>query len=374
MDTTSVFYALLRAGLWERDTSLPTSAPVDFNALFDLAKEQNLVGLVTAGIEHLQDHHLSYDDKHLFIHHTLTLEKRNKAMCHLVSILVGKMQQAGIFTIVVKGQGVAQYYERPLWRASSDIDFFFDEENYEKAKVFLSPHATRVLPEEEELLHTAMCFGPWAVELHGLMPTLLSNQINSTVYRLQQEMFRNRSVRLWHHDGVDIPLPQPDDDIILVFTHFLKHFFVGGVGIRQLLDWCRILWKCQDAIDLQLLHSRLSRMGILSEWRAMATFAVQYLGMPPEAMPFYQPTARQRRLAYRISRILLNRGDLGQNNEIYRIRRSKQPGGNLVTLLRRIREFQQIFFVFPLDTPRFFINYMSIKLKKARGKEVGALK
>lgn len=373
-NTTSAFYALLRAGLWEHDTSLSSFAPVDFKALFALAKEQNLVGLFAAGIEHVTDTELSYDDKRPFIDVTIATERRNTAMCHLVSTLVGKMQQAGIYTILVKGQGVAQYHERPLWRASSDVDFFFDEENYRKAMAFLSPHATRVFPEEEELLHKAMCFGPWVVELHGLMPTLLSNRINRVVYNMQQEMFRCRSVRLWNHEGVDIPLPKPDDDIILVFTHFLKHFFVGGVGLRQLLDWCRILWRCRDVIDLQLLQSRLSRMGVLSEWRALASFAVLYLGMPQEAMPFYRPSARQRRLALRISRILLNRGDLGQNNEVDRIRRSKQPGGSLVTLLHRLREFLQIFFIFPLDTPRFFINYMSIKLKKARGAEVGALK
>lgn len=33
-------------------------------------------------------------------------------------------------------------------------------------------------------------------------------------------------------------------------------------------------------------------MGALGEWRAFAALAVEYLGMPVEAMPLYSPSAR----------------------------------------------------------------------------------
>lgn len=36
-----------------------------------------------------------------------------------------------------------------------------------------------------------------------------------------------------------------------------------------------------------LLEARLNEMGLVSVWKAFGAFAVEYLGMPGEAMPLY---------------------------------------------------------------------------------------
>jgi hypothetical protein len=46
------------------------------------------------------------------------------------------------------------------------------------------------------------------------------------------------------------------------------------------------LWTFRDAIDRDLLQTRLRVSGLLPEWSSFAAFAVEYLGMPTEAMPF----------------------------------------------------------------------------------------
>jgi len=65
-------------------------------------------------------------------------------MNRFIGMSVEKMHEAGIFMVLVKGQGVAQCYERPLWRACGDVDFFLDAENYRRAKDFLTPMAEHV--------------------------------------------------------------------------------------------------------------------------------------------------------------------------------------------------------------------------------------
>ena len=72
------------------------------------------------------------------------------------------MREAGIYTVLVKGQGVGQCYERPLWRSCGDVDLFFDAENYEQAKAFLSPLAVEdgleeVLIEYQKSLQRVQC-------------------------------------------------------------------------------------------------------------------------------------------------------------------------------------------------------------------------
>ena len=128
------FFALLCAGLWEQEARLEPYGEIDFPAILDMAEEQSVVGLIAAGIEHVADARPAKKDVLRFIGRTVQLEQRNQAMNYFIGVLVEKMREAGIYTLLVKGQGVAQCYERPLWRSCGDVDFFLSDENYEKAK------------------------------------------------------------------------------------------------------------------------------------------------------------------------------------------------------------------------------------------------
>ena len=55
MNQQELFFDLLRSGLWERGIRISTFKPIDFDALYDLADEQAVVGLVAAGLEHVED-------------------------------------------------------------------------------------------------------------------------------------------------------------------------------------------------------------------------------------------------------------------------------------------------------------------------------
>lgn len=357
------FFALVRGGLWEQEVQLLPYGIVDYEPLRLLAEEQSVVGLVAAGFGHVSDMKVPKAAVLQFIGQTLQLEQRNQAMNYFIGVTVEKMREEGIVSLIVKGQGVAQCYERPNWRSCGDVDFFFDAENYEKAKDYLKPLASFVHPEETVKKHLAMTIDPWEVELHGLMPTEISERINKGVDRVQEDIFNRGGVRVWNNDGVEVYLPSPDNDIIIVFTHFLQHFFVGGVGLRQICDWCRLLWTYRDEIDRDLLEMRLHEMGIMSEWKAFGAFAVEYLGMPEEAMPLYTKSSSLTRKARRICRIVLDAGNFGHNKDnSYRSRYPKLVEKSL-TFWRRLGEFVRLSMIFPLDAPSFFWNYVSKKVK-----------
>ena len=359
------FFALVRAGLWEQDVQLAPYGEIDFAEVLRLSEEQSVVGQVAAGIEHITDKKPQKKDVLQFIGRTVQLEQRNQAMNYFIGVMVEKMREAGIYTVLVKGQGVGQCYERPLWRSCGDVDLFFDAENYERAKGFLSPLAVEVEPEEKRKKHLAMTIDPWLVELHGLMPTEISERINAGVERVQSDIFAGGGVRVWKNDGADVPLPSPDNDVIIVFTHFLQHFFCGGVGLRQICDWCRLLWMYRERIDRELLERRLREMGIVSEWQAFGAFAVEWLGMPECAMPLFERGRNGSRKAWQICRIVLDAGNFGQNKD--NSYRSKYPKlvEKSITFFRRLGEYARLFAIFPADTPRFFVTYVGRRVKAA---------
>ena len=161
-----VFFALVRAGLWEEDVQLLPYGDVNWDEVYRLAQEQSVLGLVAAGLEHVTDVKAPKMVSLQFVGDALVLEEHNKAMNDFIADLVDKMRAEGIYTLLVKGQGVAQCYERPLWRTCGDVDFFLNDENYEKAKRFLIPLAFDVEQESKYGKHLGMTIDSWVVELH----------------------------------------------------------------------------------------------------------------------------------------------------------------------------------------------------------------
>ena len=362
-NTIKAFYALVRAGLWEQSVRLSPYAPIDFETLYQLAEDQSVVGLIAAGLEHIEDMKTTKQQTLPFLKKVISMETRNSAMNYFIGVMVDKMREEGIYSLLVKGQGVAQCYSRPQWRSAGDVDFFYDAENYEKAKAFLMPLASSVNPEEKCNKHQAMIIKPWIVELHGLMPTEISERINDGVAEVQRDIFERGGIRIWHNDGVDVPLPNPDNDVIIIFTHFLQHFFVGGVGLRQISDWCRLIWTYREGIDRGLLENRLRTMGIMSEWRAFAKYVVSYLGMPLDAMPFYSSSACLERKSRRICNLILYTGNFGHNQDQSYRRKYPKLIEKSITFFRRLGEFIRLSLIFPLDAPRFFLTYVTRRTK-----------
>ncbi len=347
------FFELLRAGLWEKDIRLSQYNNIDYSVIMRLAEEQSVVGLVAAGLEHVVDVKFPQTGALQFAGQALQLEQRNKAMNAFIADLIEKLRKEDIYAILVKGQGIAQCYEKPLWRSSGDVDLLLNDSNYDRAKKVLTPLATMVETEYTHFKHQGMTINGWEVELHGTQHSRLSKCVDDGIDATQREVFYSGKVRSWMNGGTTVFLPAPDEDVIFVFTHILHHFFFEGVGLRQICDWCRLLWTYKDKLNRELLESRIRKMGLMTEWKAFAAFTVKWLGMPVEAMPFYSANVRWERKAERICSFVLEVGNFGHNQRrdysgmSYMGRKVKSFWGRLSDMLRHCQ-------LFPKDSIVFF--------------------
>ena len=166
----------------------------------------------------------------------------------------------------------------------------------------MTQYALVVEEEHHDTLHIAMEIDSWEVELHGTLETRLCTRVDKTIDNIQEDTFSGGDYRLWRNGTIDILLPGVDNDIVFVFTHIIQHFLRGGIGLRQICDWCRLLWMYRESVKRDLLGKRLQAMGLMTEWKAFATLAVNHLGMPASAMPFYSPNSRWKRKAGRNNR------------------------------------------------------------------------
>ena len=287
----------------------------------------------------------------------LQLEQRNQAMNAFIASLINKMRTAGIYTLLVKGQGIAQCYEKTEWRACGDVDLFLSEDNYAKAKEMLVPLASSVEQEYVREKHLGMTIDGWVVELHGHLYSGLSSRIEKELDGVYQDAFYGGDVRSWNNNGVQVFQLGVENDVFYVFTHILQHFYKEGVGLRQICDWCRLMWTYRDKIDIRKQEARIKKAGIMTEWKAFGAFAVEYLGMPEEAMPFYSVDAKWKTKAEKIKEFVFNVGNFGHNKDTgymkrpYLVRKCISMGRRIGDLWRHAR-------VFPLDSLRFSFAIM----------------
>lgn len=378
---TEAFFVMVRAGLFPKrevqEFNVQEFKEVDWGEVYRMAEEQSVVGLVSAGLDWFKVHDSRFKVPQTavlqFVGQTLQLEQRNKAMNEFVARLIEKLRQNDIYALLVKGQGIAQCYEKPLWRSCGDVDLLLSEDNYEKAKKLLIPLASDVETEYTHFKHQGMTIDGWMVELHGTLHSRLSARVDRMVDAVQGDVFYGGKVRSVtfnandnHNDNirtagsVQVFLPAPNEDVIFVITHILHHFFFEGIGLRQICDWCRLLWAYRDSLDVRLLEQRLLKAGLMSEWKAFAAFAVEYLGMSVEAMPLFNlndnANHNLKRKAERICRFVMEVGNFGHNKMVqgagfkvkgYFWRKFVSFWGRLSDMLRHFR-------IFPLDSIRFF--------------------
>ncbi len=355
-----VFFTLLQTGLWKKEASLLADKKIDFSELYRLAEEQSVVGLIVAGIDWLKSQNSGFvvpkADLLQFVGCTLQLEEQNSSMNEFLAWLMERLREENVYSILVKGQGIAQCYERPLWRASGDIDLLLDAENYERAKKVLLPIAQEVEREYVSLKHQGMTISGVVVELHGTLHSRLSKRIDKVVDEAQDRCLHYGEARAWRCGKVDVLLPSADNDVVFVFTHILHHFFIEGVGLRQICDWCRLLWTYRSEIDSDLLEKRLMNMKLMSEWKAFAALAVDWLGMPEVAMPLYSSEAKWKRKAERIIAFVMEAGNFGHK------RKHERSGKRIICKTQsawyKMKDFVRHTLVFPCDSVKFFVHFV----------------
>ena len=361
----NAFFSLLSAGLWEKDVQLAQFEEIDYSEVMRLAEEQSVVGLVTAGLEHVVDVKVPQIDFLTFEGLACRLEQQNAAMNDFIGILINRMRKADIYALLVKGQGVAQCYERPLWRSCGDVDLFLNNDNYNKAKAFLTPLASAVESEYVREKHLGMTIDSWLVELHGSLYCGLSSSIEKELDDVYQDTFYRGNVRSWVNGNISVFQLSAENEAFYVFTHFLHHFYKEGVGLRQICDWCRLLYTYKNSLNHKLLKQRIRRAGLMSEWKAFGAFAIDYLGVPVEAMPFYSDSNRWKRKAKLIMNFVMMSGNMGHNRDMshfgkypYLIRKCISMGRRLGDLFHHAR-------IFPLDSLRFSYAIMKNGVRSA---------
>lgn len=308
-------FSLLRAGLWERDPDDLSPFPLTeagWRNVYRMAVCQTVVGIAYRGLHHLPETLLP--DDALMAHwvaKTDSIERRNKKMNAVLIQLLQLMNRKGLHPVLLKGQGVATFYEHPLLRECGDIDLYFpSEEEVRRAAEVMSQLGCRLegLPDGSDCYrwqgvdiehHTRLLdfSNPW---LKGYLSTLVAK------YGFTDQPLTGN---LSEESPVMVSVPSPLLNLLLLNAHLLKHIMGHGVGLRQFCDMARAYHTLFGSYSPEELEAVYKRTGLFKWSVQLHTFLTEYLGMSRTELPLMDTDACT---SPELLHIVLKGGNFGQ--------------------------------------------------------------
>ena len=342
------FFSLLRAGLWpnhQPDADL-FGEQTDWNEIFILSMQQTVTGLVWDGMAKLPSElQPPKAFKLKWYSYVLKIEQGNEQINGSVAEIIPAYQQSGLHPVLLKGAGLAALYPNPLHRCAGDMDIYVGETDYDKANRVAQSIGYKM--GSESTYHSHLDRGTMVVENHRKMVAIFSKPLQKEFLRQLSAWYPSGAASV-QINGVAIPVPPAQFNVLFVFLHMYKHFIQMGVGLRQLCDWA-ILLNSTSVSSLEL-------GGCKKGWEYLGLFLVEYLGLDAEKLPYYNPAMRtEMELA---KELILKDGNFGFNDVEFHTKRPKSYwAGKLFSMRYQANRWFKVLRIQPSQAMSFLLIY-----------------
>lgn len=287
MKEIDALFALVRSGLWENDVDDLCPFPLSdaqWVAVLRMAQEQTVMGLACQGVCHLPDELMPPQPTLVkWVAETDRIERRGKAMNKALGNLFALFGEASIVPVLLKGQGVARFYERPFQRECGDIDLYLrDTDSFRRASDLLSRQGSSATVEGDGALlyrWNGVC-----VELHRRLLDISDPFKRKYTERIEREHGFS-SIPLQNGVTCSPVVPAPFVNLLLLNTHILKHALGWGVGLRQLCDMARACHCLHGSVEPSAMRRAVRQLGIARWSGLLHSFLVERLALPIEELP-----------------------------------------------------------------------------------------
>lgn len=357
------FFALLRSGLWNKAIDVTLfEGEVAWRNLLEMGQKQTVLGVLADGIEKLPVAYRPPLSEIRWLQMQVVAMKRHYVLLnHTLKEISKDLRTAGIHAVLLKGQGVAQYYRYPEQRQCGDIDLYVSSEEYVQACNVVRNYGIATGEESENRAHCHFSRNQVTVEVHRLVTYSDDPFMDCKLQGIVNRYFQNTSSYKVLAE-TDIWLPPINFNAFYLFFHLVKHFIMEGVGLRQICDWTLFLHVHQREIDKEQLLDDVRSVGMLKLWKIFGCIAVNYIGLPMEEFPGFQPVAEKR--VQRVINLIFYVGNFGHYTPQNGTRPANYYKGKLYSFHKRYWWKRQIMPLCPMLIGRwtFFSLFHSIKV------------
>lgn len=200
-----------------------------------------------------------------------------------------ELTRRGIRYVVLKGISCRVWYSHPELRPSGDEDILIDPENLKvchevlRELHFINEKSLDVpdIQKEHEITYLAQN-GSLYLEVHldaigkeNAMQRQLNVQFTNLLDKTEKITF----------EGHDFFVLEPTEQMIQLMSHFYKHLYGSGVGVRQMIDLLLGVQKLSDRIDWDKFGQFLKEHHMQKLFAAILNAGTDYLHLELENIP-----------------------------------------------------------------------------------------
>lgn len=251
----------------------------EWRAIFDIGKKQSVLGVLFEAVRRMgKDATIPRQLKMNWFFLVNKIRTRNMLLNQKSAELVQMFRKDGLRCCVLKGQGNAMMYPDPFLRSSGDIDLQV-EGGMDRVLEYVRKRFPHTKTAYQHVDYPVFKNVP--VEVHYL-PSYLNNPMYNQ--RLKT-WFDTHYEDIYAHevifpDGVRIPVPTLEFNIVFQLAHLMHHFFDEGIGLRQMIDYYYLLMRVhQEGLSLSMLPKLLDYLGLRKFAGAVMYIMHDVLGM-----------------------------------------------------------------------------------------------
>jgi hypothetical protein len=341
-----LFFELLQVAVGNRERLSRVPTAVEWSDLYEESERQAVTGILLQGIDRLK---ASTDDTSnlplelllQWIGISEQIRQGNLSLTKRCKELQGKLVEIGHESSILKGQGVALYYDEPLrdLRQSGDIDV------YVGCGLKGAMEIARQLGIENpkwdyKHLHLDV-FEDAEVEMHYRVEVLLNLWKNGKL----QKWFRKQNAQVHGSqfivDGSSVTTPTVEFNVFYILLHIYRHFLYEGVGMRQIVDYYFVLKAAKrEKFDVSYSVDAVSQFGMKRFAKGLMWVMKEALGMPREWM-LWEPNEKEGK--YILEEVMAG-GNFGHHDE-----RLQHGGGKWNTVKQVCRHNWHLLSHYPSD-------------------------
>ena len=265
--TLQALFALLQAGLWGRyDDAAASVFPLsaeEWERVFTLARQQTVTGIAFRGLDFLPEEAappMVLTAKWMV--HADRVEQSNRVMNEAVAKLYGHFASAGVEAVLQKGQGVDAMYPEPLLRECGDIDLYFPGYDGVSDPLAGIPGAVRKRQPDNS----------WSYVLDGIVVEHHADLVDiqsPRAKRYVRKLIGDKGVeKVVTGDGVEVLVPAPEVNLLLLSSHILKHAFGVGIGLRQFCDYAVARRYYEGRVNEEEMREIWKKAGLV-KWQGL---------------------------------------------------------------------------------------------------------
>lgn len=360
--TIDNLFLLLKSALWKNEQSAKAMTDVDWKELYNLAKEQCLVGVMADSLGYISDEQGCGEEKLKWLAYLITLERKNQRMNALIGKLFNLFTTHGLSPVLLKGQAFAANYPYPLHRQCGDIDVYFKHrEDCEEAVAWASK-VDKVAAEDSdnkrERKHFTFSLEHEVVELHYYMCLFDDKRLQQRLQAIIDDEFEKNPPFCVEIGGEQIEAVPSTLSVLHQLLHISRHLLEAGIGLRQVCDLALFLDRHYEEVNKERLNGYLRDLELEKVAKSLGYIMIHNLGLAAEKVPFEIDGS----YADFILKEIFEGGNFGKKKTEYR--------NNNCGLLRKI---QSIFYfykrcklyqpLFPLESKSYFMNKIKLNIK-----------